>query len=406
MHTNLLYIGPLRPETLALLEALPPAEHALFVIPTPNAPLWEEVLGLFPQAKQQITKVAETSGELPYYEYNLPEFNASQPASGLYTLYPGLELMESSPQPLVGAEALLSDLPSAPDTLVIEQPELVWPLLQALAALPSYKQLSELCLRVGAVPLYEGTPEADEILIWCQEQGFELQVTNEDDPDLPLLQLARHTFYKRWQEELKRADSLTKKLKVLEKDFQNSNDKNALKLEKEKVSSLDYKVKKLIDKNKSLRSNIELIKKNIEVKEKDLFSYQVDCENKEKYCQSILNEVDKVKKDLNDFKIKVSEYRHSEKQLLEKNKELEDALREAINVKAKISQEIEDNRLRLTKNKEKEKEQQEQLLELSQNHKKVSQENQVLTSRIDSMKKELEKAHVQIRKIKKFVFER
>lgn len=230
MQTNLLYIGPLRPETLALLEALPPAEHALFVTPTANAPEWEEVLGLFPQAKQQITKVAEASGELPYYEYNLPEFNASQPASGLYTLYPGLELMENSPQPLVSAEALLSDLPSAPDTIVIEQPELVWPLLQALAALPSYKQLSELWIRVGAVPLYEGMPEAEDIRTWCQEQGFELQVTNEDDPDLPLLQLTRHPYYDRWQEQAQRAAKLNKQLKASQ---QHAEEQQALKAQHE-----------------------------------------------------------------------------------------------------------------------------------------------------------------------------
>lgn len=215
MHTNLLYIGPLRPETLALLEAFPPVEHALFVTPTPNVPEWEEVLGLFPQAKQQIIKVAEASGELPYYEYNLPEFNASQPASGLYTLYPGLELMESSPQTLVGVEALLSELQSLPaNTIVIEQPELVWPLLQALAAPPSYKQLKEIWLRVGAVSLYKGMPETEEIFSWCQEQGFELQVTNEDDPDLPLLQLTRHPYYDRWQEQAQRAAKFNKQLKA------------------------------------------------------------------------------------------------------------------------------------------------------------------------------------------------
>ncbi|MGP9632693.1 hypothetical protein ACT3R7_06470 [Halomonas sp. AOP43-A1-21] len=220
MQTNLLYIGPLRPETLTLLEALPPAEHALFVTPTPNAPLWEVVQGLFPQAKQQVIKVAEASGELPYYEYNLPEFNASQPASGLYTLYPGLELLESSPLPLVGVEALLSEIQSATDTIVIEQPELVWPLLEALAALPGYKRLSELWIRVGALPLYESMPEAEEIRSWCQKQGFELQVTNEDDPDLPLLQLARHPYYDRWQEEAQRAAKLNEQLKVAQQQVE------------------------------------------------------------------------------------------------------------------------------------------------------------------------------------------
>ncbi|NGO91076.1 MAG: hypothetical protein GBQ79_16000 [Halomonas sp.] len=197
-----------------LLEALGPAETALFVMPTANSEQWHEVQGLFPQAVQKVAKLADASGEQPYYAFNLPEFNASQPASGLYTLYPGLELEDSSSQPLTGVAELLSELESQPSTLVVEQPELVWPLLQALKSHSGYKQVSELWLRVGAVPLYQGMPEASEILNWCQDEGFELQVTREDDPDLPLLQLTRHPFYDRWQEQAQRAAKLAKQLKA------------------------------------------------------------------------------------------------------------------------------------------------------------------------------------------------
>lgn len=214
MSIQLLYLGPLRPETLMLLEALGPAETALFVMPTANSEQWHEVQGLFPQAVQKVAKLADASGEQPYYAFNLPEFNASQPASGLYTLYPGLELEDSTSQPLTGVAELLSELESQPSTLVVEQPELVWPLLQALKSHSGYKQVSELWLRVGAVPLYQGMPEASEILNWCQDEGFELKVTREDDPDLPLLQLTRHPFYDRWQEQAQRAAKLAKQLKA------------------------------------------------------------------------------------------------------------------------------------------------------------------------------------------------
>ncbi|ATH79328.1 hypothetical protein [Vreelandella hamiltonii] len=214
MSIQLLYLGPLRPDTLTLLEALGPAESAQFITPTANSEQWLEVQGLFPQAVQQVKKLAETSGEQPYYAFNLPEFNASQPASGLYTLYPGLELVDSTPQPLMGVADLLNELENQPSTIVVEQPELVWPLLQALKAHAGYKQLSELWLRVGGVPLYQGMPETEEILNWCLEEGFELQVTREDDPDLPLLQLTRHPFYDRWQEQAQRAAKLAKQLKA------------------------------------------------------------------------------------------------------------------------------------------------------------------------------------------------
>lgn len=272
MSHHLLYIGPLRPETLPLLEPFHSAEQALFVTPTANSEQWEEVRAIFPQATQQVNKVAEANGEHPYYEFNLPEFNASQPASGLYTLYPGLELIESSPQPLVGVEALLNEQQAhPPSVLVIEQPELVWPLLQALAALPSYQQLSQLWLRVGAVPLYQGMPTAEEILNWCQEQGFELHVTHDEDPDLPLLYLTRHPFYERWQEQVKRVTRLTSKLKITQNELLKEKQYNT------QMSEIEGKLKKtekeyydLIKKNKELESSLEKKNQKIEELEKEI----------------------------------------------------------------------------------------------------------------------------------------
>lgn len=221
MPTNLLYIGPLRPGALVLLGALTPAEYALFITPTAGGEQWEKVQDVFPNATQQVAKVAEVSGEFSYYEFNLPELNASQPASGLYTLYPGLELLRSTKQALLGVEALLAELETQKiDTCVVEQPELVWPLLQALASNQSYQHINILWLRVGTLPLYDGMPETAEILAWCQEHGFELQARNEDDPDLPLLQLARHAYYSRWQEETRRCTKLEKQLEAVYQELE------------------------------------------------------------------------------------------------------------------------------------------------------------------------------------------
>lgn len=217
-HASVLYLGPLRPETLTLLTEAA-AGHALFITPSPESEQWQALQQALPTATQQVTKLAQTSGELPYYEFNLPEFNASQPATGLYTLYPGLELLESKPQPLTSVEVLLSKLELQDiDTLVVEQPELVWPSLQVLADNPRYQHINQLWLRVGAVPLYQNMPEIADILSWCQEHGFELQASNEEDPDLPLLQLTRHPYYYRWQEEVARRAKLAKQLKTAQQE--------------------------------------------------------------------------------------------------------------------------------------------------------------------------------------------
>lgn len=240
-------------------------------MPTASSEQWEEVKAIFPKADQQIIKVAETSGEHTYYEFNLPEFNASQPASGLYTLYPGLELTESSPQPLVGIDDLLCEQVNQPvKTLVVEQPELVWPLLKALAALPSYQQLSQLWIRVGAVPLYQGMPTAKEILNWCQEQGYELKATHDEDPDLPLLYLTRHPFYERWKEQTKCVAVLTNELELTKKEFLKEKKQKTSMLEaEEKLLKIEKEKCELIKKISELESSLEKKQERVEEMERE-----------------------------------------------------------------------------------------------------------------------------------------
>ncbi|WP_144984542.1 hypothetical protein [Halomonas sp. C22] len=284
MSHHLLYIGPLRPETLPLLEPFHSAEQALFVTPTANSEQWEEVRAIFPQATQQVNKVAEANGEHPYYEFNLPEFNASQPASGLYTLYPGLELIESSPQPLVGVEALLNEQQAhPPSVLVIEQPELVWPLLQALAALPSYQQLRQLWLRVGAMPLYQGMPTVEEILKWCEEIGFEVFENTYSDPDFPLIKLHRNPCFVELKKSFLRIEELEKELDKAQKEvislksFLDVQKKNELDLE-EKNNMLELGSKSVKKENDELKRIVKNKDEAIVQLEKKLDSNQESVE--------------------------------------------------------------------------------------------------------------------------------
>ncbi|MGP9534334.1 hypothetical protein ACT3RY_07805 [Halomonas sp. AOP42-E1-30] len=243
----------------------------MFVTPTAGSEQWEEVKDVFPNATQQAIKVAEASGERSYYEFNLPEFNASQPASGLYTLYPGLALLGSTKQSLVSVETLLKELETQKiDTCVVEQPELVWPLLQALASNQSDQHIKTLWLRVGILPLYDGMPETAEILAWCQEYGFELQARNEDDPDLPLLQLTRHAYYHRWQEETKRSAKLAKQLKTAQQETeqqlaQQATEQAELQKQLNQLTEERDTLKKQL--NQSLKSSQQHQKEHEEIKQ-------------------------------------------------------------------------------------------------------------------------------------------
>lgn len=208
-NLNVLYVGPLRSDTPYILGDLIAADNAKFILPTHNNELWQAVIALLPSAESQVKKVGADAGNLPYYQYNLYEFNASQPASGLYRLYPGLVLLDSSKQPLHSIQDLLDEIKvHQVNVLIVDQPEIVWPLLQALESSPLLKQLHQLGLRVGVTPLYETVPETEVITDWYQQHGYELVKQEEEDPDLPLLRLTRHKLYQRWQDEVQHSAEL------------------------------------------------------------------------------------------------------------------------------------------------------------------------------------------------------
>ncbi|XKF16226.1 hypothetical protein LL947_03445 [Halomonas sp. BLK-85] len=255
-HSSFLYIGPIRSKTLGLLCEIA-AERAEFVTPTKSEKQWLTVKEAIPQAKQQVIKLAAESGDLTYYEFNLADFNASQPATGLYTLYPGLQLLESRQQSLTGIDALLDDIEiQTLDTLVIEQPELVWPMLQRLAKNEGYQHIRQLYLRVGAIPLYQDMPESATILEWCEQNGFELQAEYDDDPDLPLLQLSRHAYYDHWLQATRQNAELNQQLKGLQQKLEKAQEQ-AKAQQQETDKQLKEKADQLVTQQAQVKQQVE-----------------------------------------------------------------------------------------------------------------------------------------------------
>ncbi|GGC99759.1 hypothetical protein [Vreelandella lutescens] len=262
MSQNLLYLGPLRPETLTMLGELNPVDQAFFVAPIASVEQWKEVQGFFPDASLQISKVAEISGEKPYYEFNLPEFNASQPATGLYDLYPGLKLVDSAPDSLLGIDELLSEQHcSVLHTVIIEQVELVWPFLSLIKKSPNYKHVNGLWLRIGVMQLYKNTPELVEVIAWCEEEGFEICENANNDPDFPLLKFVRNPYFLDLKKSSLRVFELEEKIKSVRKD---------LLLSKNKIESITEEKKELREKQDSLYLEIDAIKTRNAALEKSL----------------------------------------------------------------------------------------------------------------------------------------
>lgn len=239
-----LYLGTLRQESLdALLAHQELPEQAEFITPETPEDAWREIIKVLPQAQQRTTKLAQHAGEQPYYRYNLSEFNATQRATGLHSLYPGLVLEDDSPVRLEPLQSLIAEIAEHPvQTLVIEQPELVLPLLEGLAQAHALPSLRNLWLRTGLESPYENTPSQAELLGWCEQQGFEITQRLADDPDFSLLQLRRHPLFDAWQSEQARNAELTQECDALKderKNLRKQAEEQATVLEKLRAQSAE-----------------------------------------------------------------------------------------------------------------------------------------------------------------------
>lgn len=217
-----LYLGPLRQESLnALLAQQSAPEHAEFIAPEVSEDTWRHIIAVLPNAQQRTAKLAQHAGEQPYYRYNLPEFNASHPATGLRDLYPGLVLEDDTLARLEPLQSLIDEIVEQPvHTLVVEQPELAQPLLEGLKQTEALAGLQRLWLRTGQQSLYENTPRQAELLAWCEQHGFELSQRLADDPDFPLLQLRRNPLFDALQSEKARNTELAQERDALKAERQ------------------------------------------------------------------------------------------------------------------------------------------------------------------------------------------
>lgn len=224
---QLIHIGPLRPESEALLKHI--ALPTLVITPMPVSPTHK---GMQANVKYVSAAVATLAGEATRYSFNLPGFDSLSPASGLKSLYPGVAEKQRKPVETQPLNELISEhCPSGTlmTHLVLEQPEQALSLLQAWQEEGMLDNLEGLFVRTSPVSLYEGMPTQAELTAWCQQHGFDtssekIDPDSSEDPEFILLEFksnALHMPLKAAQEEAdalkQECDSLKKKLSEYEK---------------------------------------------------------------------------------------------------------------------------------------------------------------------------------------------
>lgn len=431
-----LYLGTLRQESLdALLAHQELPEQAEFITPETPEEAWREIIKVLPQAQQRTTKLAQHAGEQPYYRYNLSEFNATQRATGLHSLYPGLVLEDDSPVRLEPLQSLIAEIAEHPvQTLVIEQPELVLPLLEGLAQAHALPSLRNLWLRTGLESPYENTPSQVELLGWCEQQGFEITQRLADDPDFSLLQLRRHPLFDAWQSEQARNAELTQECDALKderKNLRKQAEEQATVLEKLRAQSaeqastndtltqgndaLSEEVAQLKKRRSELKQQGEKQRKALEqqlIEAQELIEIQqakVEKLHEEKQAsestlkqreQELGDEISHLKKRRDQLK---QEAETSNKSLDEEKKRCQE-LKEQLNEQEQAAAQPEDkHEALLAESKKLEKraaDRQQQVNELQKRNQILQGENERLSQRQSQLESELLKAEAQIDVIK------
>lgn len=218
----LVHIGSIRDESLHIMQTA--------ALPTFIATL-ENAAGKVETLKRNVPKlfVAEhpitpQGDDAVLYEYSLSEFNSLTPVSGLKKLYPGLVEKHHRTVETHTLEAALKahKLNAAPIAqLIIEQPESAQALVQALEAKGQLHSLTKLWVRTSPESLYTGMPKQSELIVTCEQLGFEIVNTQADDPDFVLVELKRNPLYS----EYKQLQEKVTKLNQREKEQTAANEK-------------------------------------------------------------------------------------------------------------------------------------------------------------------------------------
>lgn len=146
--------------------------------------------------------VTATNQTVNFTEYNLPEFSATQPASGLTKFFPGLKTQKSEQQNSLAIADAISKLSLSDDNnlLVVDIPDSNLTLLKALETSKHLSRFKTIYIQASHEPLYTGAASHEEIVAFMQKQGFLPQAVTSSDPDLPWLSFIINPLWKTLQQ--------------------------------------------------------------------------------------------------------------------------------------------------------------------------------------------------------------
>lgn len=132
--------------------------------------------------------VSTTGGSCEFSEYNIAEYSAIKPVSGLKTVFPGLKVIHRATRNSTRVDEIIRKLPLGNNNLlIVDIIDIALPLLQVIAKSHQLVHFRQLHVQTCTESLYEGAATTDEIIAFLQQHSFTLHEKNDVDPDFPRL---------------------------------------------------------------------------------------------------------------------------------------------------------------------------------------------------------------------------
>lgn len=173
----------------------------------------------FPQKNVTVTQIVltTTNTTTEFTEYNLAEFSAIQPATGLKKLFPGLKAINS--EQLKGtavSEAIHAlKLNDNNNLLIVDIADNNLALLKAIESAKQLHFFSAIYVQTANEPLYATAATGAEVTAFLQAQGYVLQQTTGNDPDLPWLSFGLNPLWALLQQAQQSNNALNAELTTL-----------------------------------------------------------------------------------------------------------------------------------------------------------------------------------------------
>ncbi len=222
----------------------------------------------FPQKNVTVIQAALTTATTTtdFIEYNLAEFSAIQPATGLKNLFPGLRAIHSEKLSCTAVSDAISSLKLSGNNnlLIVDIADSSLSLLNAIDAANQLHFFNTIHIQTANEPLYANSSTSKEITTFLHSQGYLLQQTTSIDSDLPWLVFFLNPLWDTLQQaqqnliiERQIKDTAEKELGEIKKDLaEQQQARNNLVKELEKNQKTEQEQIKEI---KKLRADLEKI---------------------------------------------------------------------------------------------------------------------------------------------------